>query len=458
MGSDYFDSRTTTEGAGSNNSGYSVAAQEAMASNEKKLVNKLVLPKKKRFEVEDGTPIVVAMDVTRSRGDDSKILYDKLPMFVGEMNKQAYIDNPQLSFSAIGDCYAGDEGPIQVCPFDMGNSLDDWLTRLWLEEGGGGTGEESYELAAYFYATRTNNNRKGFFFFCGDESYYKEVDKDHIKKWMLEDVDSNIPTEEVMQQLREKYHVFLIYPEKDEEERKSDIDAEIAKRLEREGAKTGDVAISLAWNKKHDLDLHVICPSGEEISYSNKKSNCSGELDVDMNVRGESITPVENVYWPVNGAPVGHYKVYVDFYGSHGNNANPFEYKVQVKVGEKVTLYKGNIHKVKDKKLVCEFDYSGTVKLTQSQEVQRYQAYSDDIILANWKEVLPEENILVIKDPKAIVDTILGTLAVVEGTRTLDGYVDDLVGRGQEQTRIDQVVTTLTPLFNKVSNNNNNNN
>ena len=34
---------------------------------------------------DSATPIVVAMDVTSSRGDDSKILYDKLPMFFGQV-------------------------------------------------------------------------------------------------------------------------------------------------------------------------------------------------------------------------------------------------------------------------------------------------------------------------------------------------------------------------------------
>ena len=37
---------------------------------------------------EADTPIVVAMDVTSSRGDDSKILYDKLPMFFGQIMMQ----------------------------------------------------------------------------------------------------------------------------------------------------------------------------------------------------------------------------------------------------------------------------------------------------------------------------------------------------------------------------------
>ena len=71
----------------------------------------------------------------------------------------------------------------------------------------------------------------------------------------------------------------------------------IDERLEREGGASGEVQISLAWNDFNDLDLHLFCPSGERIYFNNKRSDCGGELDVDMNVRPVSNTPVENVVW-----------------------------------------------------------------------------------------------------------------------------------------------------------------
>jgi uncharacterized protein YfaP (DUF2135 family) len=39
----------------------------------------------------------------------------------------------------------------------------------------------------------------------------------------------------------------------------------------------------IAWSNVNDLDLHVIEPSGEETSFSHRKSATGGELDVDIN-------------------------------------------------------------------------------------------------------------------------------------------------------------------------------
>jgi hypothetical protein len=138
------------------------------------------------------------------------------------------------------------------------------------------------------------------------------------------------------------------------------LDPEFTDRLKREGGATGELRISLLWNNTNDLDLHVIPPSGEELSFSHKKSQCGGELDVDMNVNGGSAskTPIENVYWAHGSAPKGHYKVRVkQFTCRQGQQSTDF--RVEVVAGGQVTHYQGTVDGGGTVETACEFDYQG---------------------------------------------------------------------------------------------------
>lgn len=126
-------------------------------------------------------------------------------------------------------------------------------------------------------------------------------------------------------------------------------------RLERAGAKTGDVQVSMGWDNVNDIDLHVQAPSGEVIYYRNRNSRCGGELDVDMNAgSGGTNEPIENVYWPLNTAPRGKYKVLAHHYANHGA-ADPTEFRVAVKNDSEVNYYTGKLNP-NEKVLVCEFE------------------------------------------------------------------------------------------------------
>ena len=96
--------------------------------------------------------------------------------------------------------------------------------------------------------------------------------------------------------------------------------ASIERRLGQVSARGGDIQISLSWNNYNDLDLHCVDPSGDEIWYSHRISRTRGELDVDQNANPPYTTsPVENIYWPVDAAPRGLYKVFVVYYAPrHG--------------------------------------------------------------------------------------------------------------------------------------------
>lgn len=76
-----------------------------------------------------------------------------------------------------------------------------------------------------------------------------------------------------------------------------------------------DVLVSLAWTDAVDLDLHVIDPTGGEVSWINPKSESGGVLDADgsANCFDDGLRS-ETIYWPTGTAPSGSYQVAVDYY------------------------------------------------------------------------------------------------------------------------------------------------
>ena len=132
-------------------------------------------------------------------------------------------------------------------------------------------------------------------------------------------------------------------------------DEEIDKRLEREGGKSGQVQISLTWDDYNDLDLHVYAPSGERIYFNNRMSECGGILDVDMNVKPKSDSPVENVVW--ENAPPGRYKVGVHFYKHHRKRGTKktCDYKLRVLVHGESKEYHGQITYGRAMQMVTSF-------------------------------------------------------------------------------------------------------
>ena len=182
MGGGRYNLDIAHENRSTNNAAFQQAAAPAPGS-----VHEALNPHGKRRECNNVTPIVVALDVTRSRGDDTKLMYARLPQLMGQIELKGYIENPGISFCAVGDA-TSDRAPLQVGHFEGDNRLDQVLARIWIEEGGGGTGQESYELAAYFYS-RSNlvrlaagTGKKGYFFFVGDEGFYPTLDKTIVRR------------------------------------------------------------------------------------------------------------------------------------------------------------------------------------------------------------------------------------------------------------------------------------
>lgn len=123
------------------------------------------------------------------------------------------------------------------------------------------------------------------------------------------------------------------------------VDAEIRRRVLGAGGQyeNVDIRASLIWNNRNDLDLHIITPTREEIYYANKRADCGGWLDTDMNVNGETDTPVENTRWSRGRARPGRYYVFVRNYRFHSPQSLPTPFKVELQVGENFFSFEGVI-------------------------------------------------------------------------------------------------------------------
>jgi len=157
------------------------------------------------------------MDITGSMNDYPKIIYDKLPMFYGQIMMQKYVEDPALSFAFYAHA-TSDRIPLQVSDFARGNEIDEWLHKMYFYSCGGG--DEGLEYPSFFYGHRTAltavpEGKKGFFFIIGDSlPSYDIVRPDLCKSILGIDVETNMSMDQMFVKLKSKFHVFfyLSYP------------------------------------------------------------------------------------------------------------------------------------------------------------------------------------------------------------------------------------------------------
>jgi len=132
-------------------------------------------------------------------------------MFYGQIKMQKYLEDPEISFAAIGDAIVEENPAIQVSEFGQGKAIDQLIKKLFLVGNGGGNEKESFDLAAYFYNERCKmtNGEFPFFFVTGDEGFYEQVPR----KYFMDTFNINIGCDylsgrEIMKKLMKKYNVF----------------------------------------------------------------------------------------------------------------------------------------------------------------------------------------------------------------------------------------------------------
>lgn len=161
--------------------------------------------------------VAVLFDVTGSMSEVPKVFIRKLGTLMASLVKKGFIEHPHILFGAIGDATC-DRVPLQIGQFEAGNEMDEALSMFVLEGGGGGHTTESYELGIYYMAEHadmhcfTKRGQKGFLFLMGDETPYDKVKKTQVKAIIGDDIQDDIPLEEILTRAREKFEIFWLMP------------------------------------------------------------------------------------------------------------------------------------------------------------------------------------------------------------------------------------------------------
>ncbi|MEU6750635.1 hypothetical protein ABZ914_30850 [Spirillospora sp. NPDC046719] len=162
--------------------------------------------------------IGVLFDVTGSMGGVPRTLQTKLPDLLGLLLRKGYVEHPHILFGAVGDATC-DRAPLQIGQFEADNRMDDDLGKILLEGGGGGQMRESYELAMYFMARHTSidcfekRGKRGYLFMIGDELAYPKIKRREVAKVVGDDLERDLPIEDVLRELQRMYEVYFIIPE-----------------------------------------------------------------------------------------------------------------------------------------------------------------------------------------------------------------------------------------------------
>jgi hypothetical protein len=184
----------------------------------------------------DTVAIAVIFDVTGSMGTVPRVLQTKLGALMRVLIQKGYVEHPQILFGAVGDAYC-DSVPLQIGQFESGLEMDDELGKIYIEGGGGGQVHETYELAMYVIARHTaidcyeRRGHKGYLFTIGDEHPYHNVHRQQVQQHIGDTLKRDIPTEQIVNEVQERYEYFHIIPTNTSHGRDPEVQAHWKKLL-----------------------------------------------------------------------------------------------------------------------------------------------------------------------------------------------------------------------------------
>lgn len=157
-------------------------------------------------------PVILALDVTGSMGDSCKETAETLGIIMTNLYKK-YKDI-EFCVMGIGDLEC-DYSPVQMSQFESDVRIAKALDDIWIEGHGGGNKYESYTAAWYMALRHTKldchkRGKKGIIITMGDEPLNPHLQADKIRKHIGDTPQGDILTEDLYEQVAEKFDVYHI--------------------------------------------------------------------------------------------------------------------------------------------------------------------------------------------------------------------------------------------------------
>lgn len=157
-------------------------------------------------------PIILGLDVTGSMNRACKACIDGLNDTILKLYEN-YKD-VEIAIAGIGD-FSWDRSPFQLSQFESDGRIADNLFDLYIENGGGGNSWESYTALWYAGLHHTkldcwSRGKKGILISVGDEICNPILPKEAIQRVFGDTVQSDIETEALLEEVKEKYNVYHI--------------------------------------------------------------------------------------------------------------------------------------------------------------------------------------------------------------------------------------------------------
>lgn len=157
-------------------------------------------------------PVILALDVTGSMGSAAVEVAKSLNVIMTKLYDE--ITDVEFCIMGIGDLYC-DHAPIQMSQFESDVRIAEHLDKVYFEFGGGANNYESYTAAWYMGLRHTKldcwkRGKKGIIITLGDETLNPYLQKEKIKEFVGDNLQSDVDTKNLFKLASDKFDIYHI--------------------------------------------------------------------------------------------------------------------------------------------------------------------------------------------------------------------------------------------------------